>query len=287
MDSAMFRVGITEENISYIEENKILFLAGKVAVVDPDEESYYIMLSNTFCPSVHLTSLTFLLILAISAVFIVELCLGFDSAKTVLEVNYDTLTLMGINDSRRVYKGEVYRLVTAQFLHVNMLHLISNVLILLLLLSRLEYTFGKARVLLVFILSGIAGNILSDLLHTEPMLKAGSSTSLYGMIGLSIGYIIINWPAFRQIGFIFKFKIVFIVVLLAAFLLLFSDVAQDIDYLGHLGAFSGGLLLTSIVPSINNDQREIVMRVIFGVLFVGQIVACFLIFYLLPSSTYQ
>lgn len=82
------------------------------------------------------------------------------------------------------------------------------------------------------------------------MLKAGSSTSLYGMIGLSIGYIIINWPAFRGIGFIFKFKIIFIVILLASFLLLFSDVAESIDYLGHLGAFFGGFFLTSIVPSI-------------------------------------
>ena len=245
------------------------------------------MLRNTFCPSVHLTSLTFFLMLTITAVYIAELSLGFDSSKTVLEVNYDTLTLMGINDSHRVYKGEVYRLVTAQFLHVNMLHLISNVLILLLLVSRLEYTFGKVRVLVVFILSGIAGGIFSDVLYTDQMLKAGSSTSLYGMIGLSIGYIIINWPAFRRIGFIFKFKIIFIVVLLAAFLLLFSDVAQDIDYLGHLGAFSSGLFLTSIVPSINNDKREILMRVVFGVLFLGQMVACFLIFYLLPSSSYS
>jgi membrane associated rhomboid family serine protease len=119
------------------------------------------------------------------------------------------------------------------------------------------------------------------------MLKAGSSTSLYGLVGLSIGYIIINWPAFRRIGFIFKFKIIFIVVLLAAFLLLFSDVAQEIDYLGHLGAFVSGFFLSSIVPSIQNDRREICMRIIFGIFFVGQISACFLIFYLVPSTSYQ
>jgi rhomboid protease GluP len=162
---------------------------------------------------------------------------------------------MGINDSHKVYKGQVYRLVVAQFLHINMLHIISNALILLLLVSRLEYTFGKFKVFIIYIVSGIAGDIFSDILYTAEMLKAGSSTSLYGMIGLSLGYIVINWPAFRSIGFIFKFKIIFVIILLAAFLLLFSDVAQDIDYLGHLGAFLAGFFLTSIVPSIHDGNR--------------------------------
>lgn len=125
------------------------------------------MLKNTFCPAVQLTSLTTFLIIINLAVYIVELSLGFDSSKTVLEVNYDTLLLMGINDSRKVYAGQVYRLVVAQFLHVNMLHLISNTLILLLLVSRLEYTFGKLRVLLIYTLTGIAGDIFSDLLYTD------------------------------------------------------------------------------------------------------------------------
>ena len=205
----------------------------------------------------------------------------------MLEVNLDTLILMGLNDSRMVYAGQVYRLVAAQFLHANMLHLICNIFILLLLVSRLEYTFGKAKVFIVYILSGIAGDIFSNILSTDLMLKVGSSTSLYGMIGLSIGYIIINWPAFSRIGFIFKFKIIFIVVLLSAFLLLFSDVAVSVDYLGHLGAFVGGIFLTAIVPSIQKRTRETCMRVVFGILFVVQIAACFVVFYLLPSSSYS
>jgi rhomboid protease GluP len=258
-----------------------------VAVVDPKEESYFMMLRNTVCPSVQLASLTTALIVASTAVFIIELSLGFNSAGTVLEVNYDTLSLMGVNDSHKVYGGQVWRLVAAQFLHVNVLHLISNVLILLILVSRLEYSFGVARVLTVYLLSGIAGDIFSDILYTDQMLKVGMSTSLYGLIGLSIGYIIVNWPSFRGIGFIFKFKIIFIVILMAAFLLLFSDVAEDIDYLGHLGAFVGGFFLTSTVPSVQDNRREVVMRIVFGVLFVGQIAACFLIFYLAPSSSYQ
>lgn len=184
------------------------------------------MLKTTFYPSLQLCSLTTALFLINIIVFIVEVSLGFDQSNTVLEVNYATLSLMGLNDSHLVYKGQVYRLVVAQFLHANLLHLVSNNIILILLVSRLQYSFGKLKVLLIYVLSGITGDIFSNILYTQQMLKVGSSTSLYGMIGLSIGYIIINWPAFRNIAFIFKFKIIFFITLLTILLLLFSDVAQ-------------------------------------------------------------
>ena len=87
------------------------------------------------------------------------------------------------------------------------------------------------------------------------MSRAGSSTSLYGMIGLVIGYLFINWSSLSVIGFIFKFKLILLVVLIFAFLLLFTDVAIDIDFFGHLGGFVGGLLLSAVNSSIANSKR--------------------------------
>jgi len=87
------------------------------------------------------------------------------------------------------------------------------------------------------------------------MLKAGSSTSLYGIVGMSVGYLIVNWPALKTLGFIFKFKLLFIIIWILGFLLLFTDVAVDVDFMGHLGAFAAGLLLISIFPSIDNNKR--------------------------------
>lgn len=192
--------------------------------------------------------------------------------------------LMGVNDSRKVYHGEVHRLIVAQFLHVNMFHFISNNLILLLAVSRAEYSFGPIKVLIVYVLSGIAGGILSNIVYTDEMLKAGSSTSLYGIVGLGVGYLIVNWPALRILGFIFKFKLFFIIIWIIGFLLLFTDVAVDVDYMGHLGSFAAGILLISIVPSIDSNPREYALRIILGILFIGQLLACFLGFYLSPPS---
>jgi uncharacterized protein YejL (UPF0352 family) len=50
----------------------------------------------------------------------------------------------------------------------------------------------------VFLVTGIIGNMFSNLVTTDvptTMIKLGASNSLYGMIGLSIGYLIINWEA--------------------------------------------------------------------------------------------
>lgn len=87
------------------------------------------------------------------------------------------------------------------------------------------------------------------------MLKAGSSTSLYGIVGLSVGYLIVNWPALKVLGFVFKFKLFFIIIWIAGFLLLFTDVAISVDFMGHLGAFAAGILLIAIFPSIDNSNR--------------------------------
>ncbi len=175
-------------------------------------------------------------------------------------------------------------MIVAQFLHVNMFHFISNNLILLLAVSRAEYSFGPVKVLIVYVLSGIAGGILSNIVYTDEMLKAGSSTSLYGIVGLGIGYLIVNWPALSILGFIFKFKLCFIIIWMAGFLLLFTDVAIDVDHIGHLGSFIAGILLICIIPSIDNNPREYALRIILGVLFLGQIIGCFLGFYLSPPS---
>lgn len=97
--------------------------------------------------------------------------------------------------------------------------------------------------------------MLSNLLYSSQMARAGSSTSLYGMVGLVIGYLFINWSSLNIIGFVFKFKLILLVVLISAFLLLFTDVAIDIDFFGHLGGFAGGLLLSGVNPSITNSKR--------------------------------
>lgn len=82
-----------------------------------------------------------------------------------MEVKADILLKLGANHSPSVLKGEVYRLVVPQFLHVHFMHLVGNFFTTLIFMSRVEYTYGGIKTLIIYILSGIGGNIFSILLN--------------------------------------------------------------------------------------------------------------------------
>ena len=74
---------------------------------------------------------------------------------------------MGVNSSKLVYRGQVYRLIVSIFLHVNLIHLVSNMFCLMLILPIIQHTFDWIRTLAVYLCTGIAGNIFSDLLAPD------------------------------------------------------------------------------------------------------------------------
>ena len=82
------------------------------------------------------------------------------------------------------------------------------------------------------------------------MIKAGASISLYGLLGIVVGYTIINWPSLSIIGAILKAKLITTVVLLLIFMLLFTNVAVTIDFLGYLGSFMAGIFVSGLLEPI-------------------------------------
>jgi hypothetical protein len=56
---------------------------------------------------------------------------------------------------------QIYRFFTPIFLHVGIIHLITNLIAQLAVGIPLERTFGSIRIALIYILSGIGGNLLS------------------------------------------------------------------------------------------------------------------------------
>jgi rhomboid protease GluP len=194
---------------------------------------------------------------------------------------------MGVNDSYLVYRAQVYRLVVAQFLHINLLHLISNSFVLLFLGTRIEYSFGWWKMLVVYLISGLVGDMLSNLLLTSEEYKAGCSPSLFGLLGLCIGYLLINWSSLNCVGFLQKFKLIVIVILLLIFLILFCDVVPNIDWFSHLGGLVSGILLSCMLTPLKDGRRENVMRIVMSLMLVGLVLACFLFFYLMPKGDYS
>ena len=76
---------------------------------------------------------------------------------------------------------------------------------------------------------------------------------MYGILGVMIGYLIINRTGLKKIGDILRCQLVCACIMLIVFTVLFTSVGvNNIDYFGHLGGFLAGLWLSGINHTIDN-----------------------------------
>ena len=202
------------------------------------------------CPVFSWCSFTTVMLFIYIGVFIAQAVIGLQKDGELLQIKGPTLIMMGANYPILVRQGQVWRLITAAVLHVNFMHFFGNFTSTIILLSRFQYSFGTIRCIIFYIVSAIAGNIFSALCSPTSV-KAGASTCLYGLLGVMIGYLIINWNGFARIGPVLKCQLICITMMLIVFTILFSSVGpENIDYFGHLGGFLSGIWLSSINPTI-------------------------------------
>jgi rhomboid protease GluP len=135
--------------------------------------------------------------------------------------------------------------------------------------------------LIIYLITGICGNIFS-LVCSPDGIKAGASTALFGIIGVIVGYVIINWNGLDLVGPAMKCQIWCTSLMIIIFIFIFTPSSSDsgIDYYGHLGGFLAGIWVSAIHEPIVSFTREKIFRGVFISLLVTQIAICFLVFYL-------
>jgi membrane associated rhomboid family serine protease len=157
-----------------------------------------------------------------------------------------------------VLRGEkLYTLFTSMFLHADLWHLGGNMLFLYVFGDNVEDTFGHARYLVFYLISGLAADFVfigAQLLSTDPTAlwipTIGASGAIAGVLGaylilyprariltlIFVGFVfIVPVPAILFLGFWFIYQ------LLYGMLALGVEVATGIAYWAHVGGFVAGL----------------------------------------------
>jgi membrane associated rhomboid family serine protease len=99
-----------------------------------------------------------------------------------LQVINPRITELGIKLSDRILNGqELYRLITPVFLHGSPIHLFMNMASLRNIGPMTEQIFGSGRFLAMYVVSGMAGNLLSSVQTPNPAL--GASGAVFGVMG--------------------------------------------------------------------------------------------------------
>ena len=156
---------------------------------------------------------------------------------------------------------ELYRLITSVFLHGGLLHLLCNMYSLYVLGPQLESFFGKVKYTIIFIGSGIIGNLLSMAFLQDTYVSVGASGAIFGLLGalLYFGY---HYRVY--LSGVIKSQIIPLIVLNLSI----GFFATSINNLAHIGGLIGGFLISKAVGvKYKSSKSDIINGIIMTLIF--------------------
>jgi rhomboid protease GluP len=175
----------------------------------------------------------------------------------------DDLVHWGANFGGLVLAGEWWRLLTAAFVHVGILHLATNMWCLWNLGLLGEPLLGPVGVVAVYGLTGIAGNLLSTAVHPR-IVGAGASGAVFGLAGVLILLLKAKLlpVAPEEIRRLRKSVIYFALLnFVIGGTTMFLRTSIQIDNMAHLGGFLCGLAMGApLVPRIGSARSQYAFR---------------------------
>ena len=140
-------------------------------------------------------------------------------------------------------EGEWYRLFTCMFLHFGIHHLGNNMILLFFLGNQLEDMVGHIKYLILYVLSGLSGSIVSMICmikQQEYAVSAGASGAVYGVIGALLYVVIRNKGRVKDLT-IGRFLFMLVLSLYHGF------TATGVDNFAHIGGLISGFLLCIVL----------------------------------------
>lgn len=157
--------------------------------------------------------------------------------------NNDVLLRCGAFFTPYITDGEYYRLIFAMFLHSGIRHLLNNMLLLAAIGSTLEVCVGKWRYLIIYLLGGLIGNLMTYAVYLyegKAVLMVGASGCVYAIMGGLVYVILRNGGRVRELSFKQM-------VLLLALSIYFSVTDANAANMTHLISLAAGFVLAILI----------------------------------------
>lgn len=150
----------------------------------------------------------------------------------------DSLIHWGANYGPKTTNGEWWRMCTAMFLHIGILHLLFNMVALWNIGGFMERVLGTAGFLVLYLLSGLLGSVAS-VAWNPFVVSAGASGAIFGVYGGLLGFLVRHRDTTSQA---FLASLRSNALAFVGYNLLFGFVQEGIDIAAHLGGLVGGLV---------------------------------------------
>lgn len=165
---------------------------------------------------------------------------------------------MVLNPSK-ILNGEYYRLLSCIFMHGGIIHLLCNMYCLYVIGPQVESFFGKIKYIIIYLLSGIIGSLMS--LSITNSISLGASGAIFGLLG-SILYFGYHYRVYLSQAI--KSQIIPIIVLN----LFLGFMLNGVDNAAHIGGLIGGVLVSMMAgvkykSSIMEKVNGLILTIIF------------------------
>jgi len=205
---------------------------------------------------------TYALIVINTLIFLIR-ATSFNLDQQILEWGASNSTAVLVN-------GEIYRLLTAMFLHAsifnpyggyaleNSLHLIFNMYVLYIIGIQVERLFGHMRFGIIYMLGGLAGSVLSVVLSGPDVYSVGASGAVFAILAAQFVYLVQHRKLLGTRGRAQMQSLVILAVIDLALGVIgnVAGAAVQIDNWAHLGGIIGGLILTWAIGPIYIVRRH-------------------------------
>lgn len=145
--------------------------------------------------------------------------------------------------------GLYYTPFTAMFLHIDIFHILFNMYALFVFGPIVEKYYGKWKMLLIYLVSGLVGSLFSLVFLPVNSISYGASGAIFGLVG-SIAYFTYYYRATLQ-GLLRSDLLPTIVINLLLPLFI-----PGIDFFGHLGGLIGGIFITMAIGIGDKNRRQ-------------------------------
>ncbi len=155
-----------------------------------------------------------------------------------------------------IHDGEYYRLFTAMFLHLDVMHIFFNGLALYLFGRDVEGLFGTPRFAIIYFLGGLSGSLASLVFSEAP--SAGASGAVFAVFGATMVYLYhhrrLHGPGGRRM--LSRLVSLMVLNLMLGFIGS-SDIGRyRIDNAAHIGGLFGGVVLAWFIAPTYRVARD-------------------------------
>lgn len=225
------------------------------------------------------TPVTYLILILNLFIFILMSTAASGNLMNNIVWGVDQLTLIafGAKLNLLIEHGQWFRFVTPIFIHIGLLHIVSNSYALWIIGPLVERLYGSARFLMIYLLSGVAGvaggYLWVHLQYKTDVPSAGASGAIFGLFGLLA---VFGFKYRRELPPNFRKAIGSSIVPVILINLFIGFSVPFIDNAAHIGGLIGGGVLALLIPYLAPGSKRVT---IFGVtgfaLSLALIVICF------------